>query len=232
MKSATLLNWSCVEWNKEITVKNKTNRLGASAAFLCALCYVIGLVTLLFIAPDLNQIPEGRLRVIDTYGNLLYLWYFIVFALVGICVLFVNHALQQFYDELPSVLALITTLTAYLSASYLFVICGIEIMSNIFFLAEHGYGVLKRSELTSQIYTVLLSLRNYTEWTLDGWFILISTLVFRAQKIGKFLTVFGACLGVFGILILHPSIQPFALYYVAAVPVWFTFIGLHLWDIR
>lgn len=211
---------------------NKPNRLGASAAFLCALCYVIGLITLLFIAPDLNQIPEGRLRVIDTYGNLLYLWYFIVFALVGICVLFVNNAVQQTRDKLPSALALITTLTAYLSASYLFVICIIEIMSNVFFLAEHHHGVTKRSELTSQIYSVLLSLRNYTEWTLDVWFILISTVLFRARKIRKSLSVFGVCLGVFGILILHPSIQPFALYYVAAVPVWFSLIGLYLWHIR
>jgi hypothetical protein len=209
---------------------NKQSRLGALAAFVGALCNVVGLISLLYIAPDVNQFPEGRLRVMDTYGNLLYLWYFIVYACFGICVFFVNHALQQSNEKLTGILALITTLSAYLSASYMFIICSIEILSNMFFLAEHQHVLSTRSELASQIYAVLLNLRNYTEWTLDLWFILISVLLFRRKKISQYLFVFGVCLGAFGILILHPSIQPFALYYVAGVVAWFTFIGLYLWN--
>ncbi|WP_286270202.1 hypothetical protein [Thalassotalea hakodatensis] len=199
---------------------------GAVAAIICSVCYIIGLFTLIYIAPDLNQLPAGRLKVIDEYGSLLYLWYFTVYGVVGLCVLFVNHALLQPLSSLPSILTILTTLVAYLSASYLFIICSIEILSNVFFLSQHYGEAAKRNELTAQIYSVLINLRTYTEWSLDVWLILVNYLLFQATKKNVYLPIFGICIGIVGILILHPLLQAYALYYVAAIATWFMLVGI------
>lgn len=204
----------------------KLDKQGAIASIVCSLCNVFGLITLLYVVPDLYDLPEGRLRIINQYGSLLYLWYFIVFALVGICVFFINSALLQNNKKSPSVLTIATTLSAYLSVSYLLIICTIEVLSNEFFLAEYMNTEVKRNQLTNQIYSVLISLRSYTEWTLDLWLILVNISLFKEQRFTPYIHVFGILTGILGVLILHPNLQALAYYYVAATSIWFMAIGL------
>lgn len=211
-----------------IKLSNNSHRIGGVSALVCSTCYFIGLVTLVFIAPDLYDFPAGRLRVIDQYGVLLYLWYFVVFALVGICVLFINYSLLRLYNREANWIVIVTTLMAYLSASYLFIICSIEIISNEFFLAEHSGVTTNKNQLTEQIYTVLTNLRMYTEWTLDVWLILINAMLFNAKIFSRLLHAFGLITGLFGILILNPTFQPYAMNYVGAIGLWFLLIGVKL----
>lgn len=203
-------------------------KVGGTAAIVCAISYIFGILTFQFLAPGLYDIPEGHLAVFEQFGWWLYVWYFIVFVVVGFCVVFTNHALLKPFDKLPSGVTMFITLTAYLGASYTFIIFAIQMFSHVFLLAEHNLSGFERSQLTTQIYSVLTQLRSYTEWTIDLWLFLISALLLKTQQLNRILGLLGMSTAILGVLILNPNFFDYVTLYVWSISIWFFAIGVQL----
>ncbi|GGF79958.1 hypothetical protein [Alteromonas lipolytica] len=207
------------------TVKSQ----GVIAAITGALCFITGVVTMQWIAPDIYQFPEGRLRVIEQYGWLLHLWHFIVFPLVGLSVFFLNRALIVQTTRPFGKFATVCTIACCIALSHDIAIFIIETMSNEMFIKQQSANHAEQVELTMFIYTILNKLRVSTEWGIDVWLCLINLFMLLQGRFHPAVQVLGIATGVTGVLVLvNPAFHHWQMTYLAAMILWFVVVAVWL----
>lgn len=202
---------------------------GALAAFTCSMCFIIGVVTLKWIAPDIYVFPQGRLRVIEAYGGLLHLWHFIIFPLVGLSVLFLNYTLVKQSSKPAGRFAALCTLLALVTFCHDVAIFTIETLSNELFLKQHFDSAEALSQQTITIYSLLIQFRASTEWGIDVWLCSMSLFLLLQKRFNPIVSLWGIGVGVFGILVMFiPSLYFLEFAYLSGMIVWFFAVGCSL----
>jgi Ca2+/Na+ antiporter len=202
--------------------------LGAIYALICASCFLLGVVTLKWLAPDIYHFPDGRLRVIMEYGWWLHLWHFIVFPLLGLCVFLLNRVLTRQNRYKFEGLAVLCTIVSFLTLSHDTTIFIVEIMSNELLIRQEFDSNYEQAKLTLEVYAILNKLRASTEWGIDLWLCLISVLLFLRGRFHVLLHTFGFSVGVLGILVLNDAFHHLSFVYLYAMIVWFGITGMGL----
>ena len=199
---------------------------GAIAAFTCAACFIIGAVTLKWIAPDIYVFPEGRLRVIEQYGVLLHVWHFIIFPLVGLSVLFLNRTLVKQTTRPLGGFSTLCTLVAYVALCHDIAMFTIETLSNELFLQQHFESHQQLTQQTMTIYSVLIKLRASTEWGIDVWLCLMNVYLLFQRRFHPILQILGIAVGVLGVLVLfNSSFHYLEFTYLSGMIIWFLSVG-------
>ncbi len=201
---------------------------GGIYALICASCFLLGVVTLKWLAPDIYDFPDGRLRIIMEYGWWLHLWHFIVFPLLGLCVFLLNRVLTRQNRSNFEGLAILCTIVSFLTLSHDTTIFIVEIMSNELLIRQEFDSNYEQAQLTLEVYAILNKLRASTEWGIDLWICLISVLLFLRGRYHVLMHALGFCVGVLGIVVLNDAFHHLSFVYLYAMIAWFSITGFAL----
>lgn len=195
---------------------------------ICALCFILGVITLKWIAPDLYQFPQGRLRVILEFGWLLHLWHFAVFPLLGLAVFFLNRAFVKQSPTTFQKLAILCTVVSFLNLSHDTTMFIIETMSNEILIRRHFDNDYMQAQLTIDIYAIVNKLRASTEWGIDLWLFLINVLLLLQRRFHFLLQLWGIAVGILGMMVLNDAYNHLSMVYLFGMITWFMLTSIWL----
>lgn len=208
----------------------KLQKQGMLAAGVCALCFILGVATLQWLAPEIYQFPEGRLRIINNWGWGLHLWNFAVFPLIGLSVLSLNRALVKTSTQPLGKFATLCTVVSCIALAHDIAIFTIETMSNELLVRRAFNNDYEQAELTLVIFSLLNKLRASSEWGIDLWLCLINLFLLKQKRFHPALQLLGITVGVMGVLALTSLFHNLMFIYLYGMISWFaaTSIGLGL----
>lgn len=199
--------------------------IGALSAYVCATSFILGLCVILLIAPDFNDGPDQRYRVLSQFSTLMQLWYFLVYIVFGCSVLALSITLLKTKNREHNALQQCTMLASYLWACYILASGLIAILSIEFLFSGHFELAENTLALWRDIYAIQMGLGEGAEWVGAIWVVLINTCILKAKKLNSKLVYFGYFISVFGFLTLFPQWQPIGAVFGLLQIVWFLIAG-------
>lgn len=197
-------------------------RAGGIAAFVCALCYVIGFVMILAVMPDINTDGDERLRAILTHSGLIQLWYLIIFVLFGLALLVLNRSLYQPAYLQSGHFQLLGALLGYMWAAYVFA-SGLIAVLTIQYLIMQPAEQIER--IWPAIFAIQMGLGDGIEWVGGIWMVMVNTSMQRYHMAPMSLARFGIVVGVIGSLTIVPALALAGFVFGLLQIVWFCWTG-------
>lgn len=204
---------------------NNRLTLGGYAAFVCALCYIIGFTMIIFVMPDINTNGDVRLQAILNETRLLQLWYTIIFIVFGFSLLLLNRSLYLPAHQRSGHLQLFGAFIGYVWAAYVFA-CGLIAVLSI------EYIISLSAEEVEQIwpatYAIQMGLGDGSEWFGGFWMLMVNISLYQSQRVSKKLCVLGFLCGIAGCLTLIPGFADAGAVFGLVQILWFIWLGAHL----
>ena len=198
-------------------------RAGGFAAFVCALCYVVGIVMILAVMPDINNDGDERLKAIMDHSRLIQLWYLIIFVLFGLALLVLNRSLYQPAYQQSGHFQLLGALLGYMWAAYVFA-SGLIAVLTIEYLIMQPVDQIER--IWPAIFAIQMGLGDGVEWVGGVWMLMVNTSLQRYHIASKLVTHFGLLTGAIGTLTVMPDMALAGLIFGLLQIVWFCWLGV------
>ncbi|MEC7826242.1 MAG: hypothetical protein VYD12_17010 [Pseudomonadota bacterium] len=197
-------------------------RAGGLAAFVCALCYVVGLVMIMAVMPDINTDADERLNAILGHSRLIQLWYLIIFVLFGIALLVLNRSLYQPAYQQSGHFQLLGALLGYMWAAYVFA-SGLIAVLTVQYLIMQPVEQVER--IWPAIFAIQMGLGDGVEWVGGIWMLMVNMSMQRYNMAPKMVVSFGMMVGAIGALTLVPALAIAGLIFGLLQIVWFCWLG-------
>lgn len=204
----------------------KSNLLGAIAANIAALSFIIGFAlyfTLLSQTgyPVIGHDPKTQLLFMIEHNHILYAWYLIIYLIFGVCLVTLSPVLHQQQKIDNPVLSQITYVLGLIWA-------GLVIASGMIASVSMGHIMEVHARDTEQAQTLWIAVQIIVDGLgggneiVGGLWILMTNLISRKWSLFfAWLPVTGIVTGLAGILTLVPALETMAALFGFGCIVWF-----------
>ena len=196
------------------------------SAFICAVCYIVGITYIAVIAPSYAESISNQFTHLLKHPTSMILWYSILYVAFGLSLIILNKSVAIILPKQNNNVFWTFTLKVGDIWSGFVLATGFMMISAIHFFQGSTSSETDLYVIWQTVYILVQAIGGGIELLGGIWMMMVSIILYRLKLISKFTVLLGIFIGFSGILTIIPILQDLAIVFGVGQIIWFICLAL------